>query len=143
MKTFSFLICTLFLSFLLASCNNPAEKKEEIFSADSLANAMKPTEVKPETIDKIADIWLQMDTKGKIGQDGFNLHEDGTANSINMATLLYEKWQRIGNDSLVLTGKSMGNKQTLEFSDTFKIAILNDTMLELHKNKLKLMYHRE
>lgn len=143
MKTFSFLTCALFLSFLLASCYNPAEKNEEIFSADSLANEMKPAEIKPATADNIADIWLEMDTRGKVREDGFNLREDGTASSLNMATLLYEKWNRIGSDSLVLSGKSIGNKQTLEFSDTFQIAILNDTILELHKNKLRLMYHRE
>lgn len=143
MKQSSFFIHAFFFSFLLASCNNSADKTKETFSANDLANEMKPTEIKPAAADNIVDIWLQMDAKGKIGEDGFNLHEDGTANSINMATLLYEKWERKGNDSLILSGKSIGNKQTLEFSDTYFIVTLNDSIMELQKNKLKLVYHRE
>ncbi len=42
------------------------------------------------------------------GDWGFVLHSDGTATSINSATLVYQRW-RIHNGKLCLRAKSMGN----------------------------------
>lgn len=47
-------------------------------------------------------------------QQGFELEEGGKASSVNMATLRYETWQQTGN-RLILTGKSIGNRQTIPF----------------------------
>lgn len=41
-------------------------------------------------------------------QQGFVLEPDGTASSINMATLQYESWKKEG-DLLIFAGKSIGN----------------------------------
>lgn len=51
---------------------------------------------------------------------GFELCADGTASSINMATLSYESWERSG-DTLLLRGQSIGNGQTLSFIDTLLV----------------------
>lgn len=58
-------------------------------------------------------------------QQGFVLEPDGTASSINMATLQYESWKKEG-DVLILAGKSIGNHQTIAFSDTLVIKDLSD-----------------
>ena len=73
---------------------------------------------------------------------GFVLEQGGTASSINMATLQYEKWERQG-DLLILSGKSIGNGQTLDFSDTMRIDLLTDTELTLTKGNLTLEYTRQ
>lgn len=57
------------------------------------------------------------------GMDGFQgvlLEKDGKASSVNMQTLVYETWALRG-DSLVLTGKSAGNGQTIEFAENFTL----------------------
>lgn len=41
-------------------------------------------------------------------QQGFVLDGDGSASSINMATLKYEAWKKVGN-RLLLSGTSIGN----------------------------------
>jgi hypothetical protein len=64
-----------------------------------------------------------------IGQDafkeGFSLNADGSASSINSATLKFTKWSSKGN-SLILQGESVGNGQTSAFSDTLEIAKATD-----------------
>ena len=73
---------------------------------------------------------------------GFALEQGGTASSINMATLQYEKWERQG-DLLILSGKSIGNGQTPDFSDTLRIDLLTDTELTLTRGNLTLEYTRQ
>ena len=56
---------------------------------------------------------------------GFSLKENGEATSINMATLQYKSWAQEDN-RLILSGESIGNHQTIPFSDTLKICKLSD-----------------
>jgi hypothetical protein len=56
-----------------------------------------------------------------IFQAGFTLNADGSAKSINMATLLYRSWKKKGSQ-LYVTGESLGNGQVIPFTDTFSIA---------------------
>lgn len=70
---------------------------------------------------------------------GFKLDKKGKASSINMHTLKYEKWKQL-KDSLILEGKSIGNGQTLSFSDTFLIKKISADSLILQKDKLILNY---
>lgn len=51
---------------------------------------------------------------------GVTLDADGKAKSIGMATLQYEKWKS-EDGKLILWGKSIGNGQTIDFSDTLTI----------------------
>ncbi len=53
-------------------------------------------------------------------QWGFTLNADGTASSINSATLQYKTWKRM-KDRLIVEGESMGNKVSVPASDTFLI----------------------
>jgi len=76
---------------------------------------------------------------------GFNLDRNGIASSINMRTLKYEKWQT-RNNCLILSGKSIGNRQTISFSDTLSIEKQsNDTLILVRKRKDvldKIIYYR-
>lgn len=64
---------------------------------------------------------------------GMVLGKGGQASSVNMATLRYSTWERNG-DTLVLTGESIGNHQTLEFTDTLTIRKLTRDSLVLDRN---------
>lgn len=75
-------------------------------------------------------------------EQGFTLEEGGKASSINMATLCYETWKQEGT-LLILSGKSRGNRQTLQFSDTLTIEQLTQDSLVLKKGMLVLRYARE
>lgn len=68
-------------------------------------------------------------------QQGFTLEAGGKASSINMATLQYEKWQQKEN-LLILSGKSIGNHQTIPFSDTLIIEKLTQDQLVLKQGEL-------
>lgn len=58
---------------------------------------------------------------------GFSLKENGEATSINMATLQYKSWAQEDN-RLILSGESIGNHQTISFSDTLKFANYRKTV---------------
>lgn len=73
---------------------------------------------------------------------GFNLEEKGKASSINMATLQYEKWSKDG-DMLILSGKSIGNHETISFSDTLTIERLTKNELALKKGSQTIHYKRQ
>lgn len=75
-------------------------------------------------------------------EQGFTLDKDGKASSVNMATLQYENWKQEG-DRLILSGKSVGNHQTLEFSDTMEIERLTADTLVLKRGLLFQTYSRK
>lgn len=75
-------------------------------------------------------------------EQGFILEGDGKARSINMATLQYEGWVRDG-DLLILSGKSIGNRQTIPFLDTLVIEKLTRDNLILKRKGTTYHYTRE
>lgn len=74
-------------------------------------------------------------------QQGFTLESDGKATSINMATLQYQSWKQEG-DLLILSGLSIGNGQTIPFSDTLVIEEVTPERLAVKRNNLRLEYRR-
>lgn len=73
---------------------------------------------------------------------GFTLNADGTAASINMATLKYESWKQEGN-LLILNATSIGNHQSTPFADTLTIEKLTADSLMLRKGELLLRYSKQ
>ncbi len=65
---------------------------------------------------------------------GFELHKNGSAESINMATLVYEKWSQPDCNTLLMTGKSIGNGQTIDFTETYHISMPDKNTLVLETN---------
>lgn len=86
--------------------------------------------------------WIQLVPGMGHMTQGFSLQEGGKASSINMATLQYESWAQEG-DVLILTGKSIGNHQTIDFSDTLSIESQTSDSLVLKKGALLLKYERK
>jgi hypothetical protein len=73
---------------------------------------------------------------------GINLEKGGKASSINMATLQYEKWEKQGN-MLILSGKSIGNSMTIDFTDTLTITKCTGDNLVLQKGNLTINYQKQ
>ena len=88
---------------------------------------------------KIEGSWVESIPEMTNIHQGFTLESTGKASSIHMATLQYETWKR-QNDLLILSGKSIGNRQTIIFSDTLKIEKLSQDSLILKKGELILKY---
>lgn len=59
-----------------------------------------------------------------------------------MATLQYEKWEKKGN-MLILSGKSIGNHETISFTDTLTIEELTENKLTLKKGSLTINYQKQ
>ena len=78
--------------------------------------------------------------EGKV--QGVKIEKGGNASSINMATLVYESWKQNG-DQLVLTGKIIGNAQTIEFADTLEIIKLSADSLILNNGKMTFHYAKQ
>lgn len=79
---------------------------------------------------------------GMAGEQGFTLEKGGRAESVNMATLKYETWSRKG-DCLVLTGQSIGNGQTLQFTDTLRIVKVDSDNLVVERGGTTSTFRRK
>lgn len=74
------------------------------------------------------------------GVQGIDIQPEGVASSINMATLQYDSWKAEG-DKLILNGRSIGNGQTITFSDTMRIEKLTpDSLILTSGNGYTLRY---
>lgn len=61
---------------------------------------------------------------GMDGVQGIKFDKAGIASSVNMSTLVYETWKLDGNN-ITITGKSIGNGQTIDFTQIAKIQKLD------------------
>lgn len=77
--------------------------------------------------------WIEvMPANPQIAQ-GITIEADGNARSIGMQTLKYEGWKYDGKN-LILTGKSIGNGQTIAFTDTLEVVRLDQDTMSLGKH---------
>lgn len=76
----------------------------------------------------LAGCWMEILLQKTFYQQGVCLNSDGTAQSIRMATLQYHDWKQSDNQ-LIINGESIGNGQSIPFSDTLMIVnLINDTL---------------
>lgn len=73
---------------------------------------------------------------------GIKLEKGGKASSINMHTLVYQSWKQEGN-KLILGGESIGNGQTIQFSEDFEIVFSDKDTLVLKRDGVELTYNRQ
>ncbi len=86
--------------------------------------------------------WVEIMPANKQIVQGINLNADGTASSIGMETLKYKRWEE-KNKQLILYGMSIGNGQTIDFTDTFDIIEVTPYVMKLGKfGKYQVNYYR-
>lgn len=79
--------------------------------------------------------WVEPNPIDSTAVQGFALNGDGTAASIGMETLRFVSWNLTAPDTLILTGKSIGNGQTLPMCDTLTVLRLDaDSLILGHGN---------
>ena len=87
--------------------------------------------------------WIEVMPVNRQYVMGISFLADGKAQSIGSATLQYESWEVLGeNDSLVLKGKSIGNGQTIDFSDTLEVVEATPERLVLGKGAANAVQYR-
>lgn len=83
----------------------------------------------------IAGSWVEPNPINAEEVQGFKLNPDGTAASINMATLEMQRWSLLDNlKQLSLQSRSVGNKVVFEMTDTLDVVTLNADSLVLSQN---------
>lgn len=111
----------------------------------SCGNLQKNTNINHDKAEQTASI----DTSFLIGswEDqsknalNFTLYADGTAQSDNMTTLLYQQWY-LKDNKLLLVAKSVGNKQSFIDTITYSIQKSNNSELNLKRGDLILNYKK-
>ena len=91
---------------------------------------------------EITGTWTQLVPNMPTMTQGFVLNTDGSAQSVNMATLQYDTWSRDG-DTLTMTGQSIGNGQTIEFTQEYTIESLDNDTLVLRDGDITYTYTRQ
>lgn len=84
--------------------------------------------------DKCPDIagrWVQPVPGMEDITQGFELQKNGVATSINMETLVYKTWTQTDCNTIVMTGESIGNGQTITFTETYNISMPDKNTLVL------------
>lgn len=116
-----------------------------VFYIGKLEKNVKATkiEITPAKRPTIIGSWVEP-IPGIGGEQGIKIEENGKASSINMATLVYEKWQQPDDKTLILSAKSIGNKVTSDFNDTLKLVKLtSDSLILLRGENFTLRYSRQ
>ena len=126
------LTIVLVSGLFLISCKNTKKNSDEDFTDQ------RETEQK-STIDTSYLIGSWEDQSEKALH--FTLYIDGTAQSDNMATLLYQKWSVKGNQ-LYLVSKSIGNGSSSIDTTVYEIQKLNESQMILKRGDLILEYKK-
>ncbi|CAL1521218.1 lipocalin family protein [Chitinophaga sp. MM2321] len=132
----------LLLLFVFGCNPKSGEPQEDIVHDSSLVGITDSSNAGiTDSIAAVTDT-LYIDTAKLIGKwiqpvegldkemQGFQLRKTGVARSINMYTLVYEKWQ-LTHDTLLLWSHSEGTKDSSGIVDTTIIKALSDTSLIL------------
>ena len=109
------------LALIISSCQNSPAKTEEQPKAATETKAVNDTTL-------LVGSWVQPIPGNEKEMQGFMLKNDGTAQSINMATMLYKNWM-YEPGKLTLVSESVGNKTSSV--DTIKYVIVKMTEKEL------------
>jgi hypothetical protein len=121
-------------SLFFSSCQQLAKQEDK--------KAEINTTVQDQKLNPLIGSWVEPNPINEKEVQGITLNEDGTAESINMATLLYKKWWQ-QNDELVLVSESIGNKQTIVDTSKYPILTLNALELELKIGIDTIKYRRQ
>jgi hypothetical protein len=124
------IVVAISLMALLTACKKTEDKQIQ-------ENSNEPTKMVESSHfskEQLVGDWVQPNPINSKEVQGFSLLENGAAQSINMATLLYEKWW-MDNDELFLVAKSIGNRQQSVDTLAYKIIKLDNSSLSIkYKN---------
>lgn len=79
----------------------------------------------------IEGTWVEPNPIDSTAVQGMRLNQSGAASSVGIATLVFKSWNLTDANTLVLTGESVGNGQTIPVADTLTVNKLNADSLVL------------
>ena len=143
-------IVTLFIcaGLTLSACqDNTTTEATAKTSDDTIATPSEPastTSTNPaeDSARLFHGSWVTPNPINNKEMQGFILHADSTAESINMRTLLYKKWW-LQNGKLWLVSESMGNKVSSVDTIAYEVNTINNQELELKDRALILNYKKQ
>lgn len=105
------------------------------------------TDVQPKnenviTAEMLYGSWLEPVPGQEDQFQGFTLNEDGTASSINMATLKYHNW-RLDVQKLILSFESIGSGVSFSDQMSFTIDSIESNRLYLRNGEQEMVYKRQ
>jgi hypothetical protein len=121
-------------AFLATSCKETAKKET---TTDKNPKSKTATETNP-----LIGSWVEPNPVNEKEVQGFTIHGDGTAASVNMATLVYKKWWK-ESEKLVLVMESIGNGSSSIDTVKYEIVTLNDTELALKNGTYTSRYKKQ
>lgn len=113
-------------------------KKEFLILASSLCAGLTSC----QQTSNLTGRWMEILPPEATYTQGMELSDDGTARSIGMQTLQYHTWKSSAG-KLILEGESIGNGQTIAFSDTMRIVDLRGDTLILERGDCTLSFVRD
>lgn len=143
-KTFK--ISALLIAFGLISCGPESNETTEIDTTDTTQTEQAEQEEAISEAETSSDLlvgkWVEPNPISEDDVQGFELLEDGSAKSINMATLLYKGWSASDNQ-VTLIFESVGNQVSQTDTVTYEIIELDESKLVIKSGDLTESYTRE
>ncbi|MEG1916547.1 MAG: lipocalin family protein [Muribaculaceae bacterium] len=118
----------------LTACGNSNKSNTATSCADSTATVCDSTIVVGSWVKPI---------DGMEGTEGFKLNADGSAESINSATLVYKSWSQKNDSTITFICESVGNGQTFSDTATWSIKKLDADSLIINKGEIAFSYTRQ
>lgn len=128
-------ILTTIVVLGLISCNQT--NKNENQTKDLLTSEKTKKEEDP-----LIGSWVQPNPINENEVQGLKINNGGTAESINMNTLVYKKWWK-ENDKLVLVFESIGNDVSSVDTTKYEIIKLSQDELELKERNFTTKYTKQ
>lgn len=128
------LIIVVLGAWTLSSCNPTTEEKSDTTGASSPEIATEKN--------LLPGSWVEPNPINEKEVQGFVLHEDGTAESINMATLRYKEWWKEA-DTLVMVAESSGNGVSSIDTTKYAIVKLDAQALEIKDRAYSATYKKQ
>lgn len=140
MKLTKMTLAIAFVAIAFASCKDTKETPV----TDETATTEVVEETAPEAVDTkvLVGSWIQPNPANEKEVQGFDLKEDGTAESINMATLKTSKWW-VEGDQLFLEQESIGNGTSGVDTLSYKFEVVDGKTLNLVNGELKDSYTKK
>ncbi|HEY6143621.1 MAG TPA: lipocalin family protein [Flavobacterium sp.] len=129
-----FLTIIILAAFAFLSCNR-ALKPEKTNAGDSVSKTENST-------NPLIGSWVQPNPINEKEVQGFTLKNDGTAASINMATLVYKKWWT-EKGKLILVAESIGNGSSSIDTTQYEIVNKTNSILELKNGDYSVRYTKK
>jgi len=122
------------ISILLSSCQQTT--KQETKNKENILPIMASEK------NLLIGSWVEPNPINVNEVQGIKINEDGTAKSINMATLIYKKWWKDA-DKLILVAESVGNGTSSLDTTKYEVIKLNEKELELKNNGYIVKYKKQ